>query len=165
MPSSERIGVLSAHLSGARSQPGVSGERKPKPSPYLQGNFAPVRTELTDELLVVTGILPNGLRGSFFRTGSNPLYDPLTPYHWCVGLSQRGSALCCVMSRHARFDGDGMTHAVRFHGAGKVTYSNKWVRFASSFLSRVTQLCIRDPSRQRFVPLRGGDNLQAALAR
>jgi hypothetical protein len=89
MPSSERIGVLSAHLSGARSQPGVSGERKPKPSPYLQGNFSPVRSELTDELLVVTGILPNGLRGSFFRTGSNPLYDPLTPYHWCVGLSQR----------------------------------------------------------------------------
>ncbi len=72
MPPSERIGVLSAHLSGARSQPGVSGERKLKPSPYLQGNFAPVRTELTDELLVVTGILPNGAgRGTAVRADND----------------------------------------------------------------------------------------------
>ncbi len=126
MPSRERIGVISAHLTGAHSQ--SAGERKPKPSRYLDGNFAPVRTELTDEPLVVTGILPDGLRGSFFRTGSNPLYDPSTPYHWYALRTLRTvrGVICAPMT--GRFDGDGMTHAVRFDGSGRVTYSNKWVR-------------------------------------
>jgi hypothetical protein len=145
MPSRERIGVISAHLTGARSQ--SAGERKPKPSRYLDGNFAPVRTELTDEPLVVTGILPDGLRGSFFRTGSNPLYDPSTPYHWynhalrSVPYRAVWGVICAPMT--GRFDGDGMTHAVRFDGSGRVTYSNKWVRSRPSFRSRCRYVRMR----------------------
>ena len=78
-------------------------------SPYLQGNYAPVDKEIVATNLLVQGILPAGLVGRYYRTGSNPSKSfEGRPYHW--------------------FDGDGMTHAVTFETDGTVTYRNAWVR-------------------------------------
>ena len=59
-------------------------------SPYLSGNFAPVRSEDDFELKVV-GHIPNALAGAYYRNGPNPQFDPQGP--------------------HFVFDGDGMIHA------------------------------------------------------
>ncbi|PTL78876.1 carotenoid oxygenase family protein [Vitiosangium sp. GDMCC 1.1324] len=76
-------------------------------NPYLTRNFAPVRSE-DDFELQVTGEIPEGLRGTLYRIGPNPQFDPIDPnYHW--------------------FTGDGMVHAFRFEN-GKVTYRNRYVR-------------------------------------
>ena len=44
-------------------------------SPFLEGNFAPVREEVTAEDLTVIGELPKELNGMYVRTGSNPQFD------------------------------------------------------------------------------------------
>ncbi|MES2035906.1 MAG: carotenoid oxygenase family protein [Pseudomonadota bacterium] len=76
-------------------------------SPYLSGNFAPVRTEDDFELEVV-GEIPTALRGALYRNGPNPQFEPRDPnYHW--------------------FTGDGMIHGF-FVADGKVSYRNRWVR-------------------------------------
>lgn len=76
-------------------------------SPYLQGNFAPVRTE-DDFVLEVKGEIPRELHGALFRNGPNPQYEPRDPnYHW--------------------FSGDGMFHGFWVED-GKVRYANRWVR-------------------------------------
>ena len=75
-------------------------------NPYLAGNFAPVRSE-DDYDLEVTGEIPAGLRGAFYRNGPNPHFDPRDEYHW--------------------FSGDGMIHGF-FVEDGKVRYRNRWVR-------------------------------------
>ncbi|MDO8379260.1 carotenoid oxygenase family protein [Phenylobacterium sp.] len=76
-------------------------------NPYLSGNFAPVRSE-DDFDLAVTGEIPAGLRGTLYRTGPNPQFEPRDPnYHW--------------------FTGDGMLHAFRVED-GKVSYRNRYVR-------------------------------------
>jgi hypothetical protein len=64
-------------------------------NPYLDGNFAPVREEITAETLPVIGELPPDLSGMFLRNGPNPQWSPIGQYHW--------------------FDGDGMIHGVRIH--------------------------------------------------
>jgi carotenoid cleavage dioxygenase len=76
-------------------------------NPYLTGNFAPIRSEDTLADLPVTGEIPKGLRGSYYRNGPNPQFEPRDPnHHW--------------------FAGDGMVHA--FHLAdGKVGYVNRYV--------------------------------------
>ena len=80
---------------------------KTRGNPYLNGNFAPLRSE-DDFDLEVVGEIPAGLEGTLYRTGPNPQFDPLDPhYHW--------------------FTGDGMVHAFRIDG-GKVTYRNRYVR-------------------------------------
>lgn len=77
-------------------------------SPYLDGNYAPVQTEIVAEDLRVTwGRLPEDLAGMFVRTGSNPHYEPPGKYHW--------------------FDGDGMLHAISLRD-GRATYRNRYVR-------------------------------------
>ncbi|WP_332766486.1 carotenoid oxygenase family protein [Phenylobacterium sp.] len=75
-------------------------------NPYLSGNFAPVRSE-DDFDLEVVGEIPAGLKGTLYRTGPNPQFDPRGDYHW--------------------FSGDGMIHAFHVED-GKVTYRNRYVR-------------------------------------
>jgi len=75
-------------------------------NPYLSGNFAPVRSE-DDFDLEVVGEIPAGLKGTLYRTGPNPQFDPRGDYHW--------------------FSGDGMIHAFHVEN-GKVSYRNRYVR-------------------------------------
>lgn len=77
------------------------------PSPYLEGNFAPVRQEITNDDLKVIGELPADLSGIFVRNGPNPQFTPIGQYHW--------------------FDGDGMLHGVRIQD-GKASYLNRYVQ-------------------------------------
>ncbi len=75
-------------------------------SPYLEGVFAPIDSEIDAECAVI-GELPEDLAGVFVRNGSNPKYAPRGRYHW--------------------FDGDGMLHALHLEN-GRATYRNRWVR-------------------------------------
>jgi carotenoid cleavage dioxygenase len=78
-------------------------------NPYLVGNFAPVRDEVTARDLPVTGTIPPPLRGRYLRNGPDPIVDPdPAAYHW--------------------FTGDGMLHAVELAGGKAVSYRNRWVR-------------------------------------
>src|SRR5436189_3695379 len=75
---------------------------------YLEGNFAPVREELTAFDLPVTGQLPAELDGRYLRNGPNPVgpVDPAT-HHWFVGT--------------------GMVHGVRLRGGAAEWYRNRYV--------------------------------------
>lgn len=76
-------------------------------NPFLSGNFAPVRSE-DDFALEVWGALPPSLKGTLYRNGPNPQFDPRDAnYHWFVG--------------------DGMLHAFTV-ADGQVRYRNRWVR-------------------------------------
>lgn len=75
-------------------------------NPYLSGNFAPICSE-DDFDLVVKGEIPKELKGTLYRTGPNPQFEPRGEYHW--------------------FTGDGMIHAFHVED-GKVTYRNRYVR-------------------------------------
>jgi carotenoid cleavage dioxygenase-like enzyme len=80
-------------------------------NPYLQGNYAPVLEERTDDHeLPVTGVIPPDLDGRLLRNGPNPAVVPpdQSDYHW--------------------FGGDGMIHAVSLSGGRAVGYRNRWVR-------------------------------------
>jgi len=85
----------------------------PTRSPYLQGSYAPIPSEVDGECELVAGEVPKDLDGLLVRNGPNPKHEPRGRYHW--------------------FDGDGMLHALRIQG-GRVTYRNRWVR--TSGLSR-----------------------------
>ena len=74
-------------------------------SPYLEGPFAPIDTEITADCEVI-GELPDDLAGVFVRNGANPKYEPPGRYHW--------------------FDGDGMLHAMQFEN-GHAVYRNRYV--------------------------------------
>jgi carotenoid cleavage dioxygenase len=76
-------------------------------SPFLEGNFAPWRSEDNIENIEIIGTIPNDLNGTLLRNGSNPQFDPLGQYHW--------------------FEGDGMLHAIQIKD-GKASYSNRWIR-------------------------------------
>lgn len=80
-------------------------------NPYLNGNFAPVREEITATDLDVTGSLPDYLDGRYLRIGPNPIgeVDPAR-YHW--------------------FMGSGMAHGLRLRGGKADWYRNRWVRSA-----------------------------------
>ncbi len=75
---------------------------------YLEGNYAPVRDEVTAFDLSVVGTLPVELEGRYLRNGPNPLGapDPAT-HHW--------------------FMGDGMVHGVRLRGGRAEWYRNRYV--------------------------------------
>jgi carotenoid cleavage dioxygenase len=75
--------------------------------PYLEGNYAPVHTEIEARDLPGVGAIPRDLAGVFVRSGSNPRFPPKGRYHW--------------------FDGDGMLHAVHLED-GRASYRNRWVR-------------------------------------
>jgi carotenoid cleavage dioxygenase len=77
-------------------------------NPYLAGNFAPIGSEDDFHDLPVTGEIPKGLRGAFYRNGPNPQFPPRdSSYHW--------------------FAGDGMLHGF-FVADGKVAYRNRYLR-------------------------------------
>jgi carotenoid cleavage dioxygenase len=76
-------------------------------NPYLTGNFAPVRSEDDFAELKIRGEIPKHLRGSYYRNGPNPQFEPRDPnHHW--------------------FAGDGMIHAFHVED-GKVSYRNRYV--------------------------------------
>lgn len=57
-----------------------------EPNPYLSGNYAPVRAELTHDDLPVVGEVPRELNGRLLRIGPNPVTDPdPAHYHWFTG--------------------------------------------------------------------------------
>ena len=78
-------------------------------SPYLSGNFAPVREEVTTcGSAGSRACCRRELSGTYFRNGPNPQFDPRDAnYHW--------------------FAGDGMIHAFSV-ADGKVSYQNRYVR-------------------------------------
>jgi carotenoid cleavage dioxygenase len=83
---------------------------KPFPQdPLLQENFAPVMGEIdAPDLVVVEGEMPDGLAGTLYRNGPNPMFPPLgDKHHW--------------------FLGEGMIHAINVE-KGRVSYRNRWVR-------------------------------------
>ncbi|KXP05006.1 carotenoid oxygenase family protein [Tsukamurella pseudospumae] len=77
-------------------------------NPYLAGEYAPVRSELTEHDLEISGALPDWLDGRYLRNGPNPIadVDPDT-YNW--------------------FTGDGMVHGIRLAGGKALWYRNRWV--------------------------------------
>lgn len=74
---------------------------------FLEGNYAPWRSEDNFASLEIIGKIPADLNGVLLRNGPNPQFDPLGQYHW--------------------FEGDGMLHAIRLIN-GKASYDNRWVR-------------------------------------
>ena len=80
-------------------------------NPYLNGNYAPVREEITALDLEITGTVPQYLDGRYLRIGPNPIADPdPARYHWFVG--------------------DGMAHGLRLCDGDAQWYRNRWVRSA-----------------------------------
>ncbi len=80
-------------------------------NPYLDGNFAPVSVERTDDHpLAVSGVVPPDLDGRLLRNGPNPARIPggAEGYHWLTG--------------------DGMVHAISLRDGGATGYRNRWVR-------------------------------------
>jgi carotenoid cleavage dioxygenase len=76
---------------------------------YLEGNYGPVREELTVTDLQVTGTIPDHLDGRYLRNGANPVVDPdPAGYHW--------------------FLGSGMVHGLRLRDGRAEWYRNRWVR-------------------------------------
>jgi carotenoid cleavage dioxygenase len=81
-------------------------------NPYLEGNFGPVRDELTVLEVPVTGSIPEHLDGRYLRNGPNPPGDPdPATYHW--------------------FLGDGMVHGLRIRDGRVEWYRNRFVRSAN----------------------------------
>jgi len=76
---------------------------------YLEGNFAPVRDEMTAFDLPVEGAVPPALEGRYLRNGPNPTTGD--PGHW--------------------FFGEGMLHGVELSGGRATWYRNRYVRTES----------------------------------
>jgi carotenoid cleavage dioxygenase len=80
-------------------------------NPYLNGNYAPVREEITAIDLDVAGAIPEYLDGRYLRIGPNPMGDPNPArYHWFLGT--------------------GMAHGLRLRDGKAHWYRNRWVRSA-----------------------------------
>lgn len=106
------------------------------PSPFLQGNWAPVPDEICVTDLPVSGHLPPALNGTYVRNGANPAFEPLGGYH--------------------PFLGDGMVHAVVLDGGRARLYRNRWVRtdalaaelaVGRPLYSGATTLAVGDPEQ------------------
>lgn len=76
------------------------------PNPYLSGNFAPVKDELSVTHLSIIGKLPEELNGIYMRNGPNPAFPPIS-YTYPL-------------------DGDGMLHAL-YLSNGNACYRNRFV--------------------------------------
>ncbi len=77
--------------------------------PQMNGYYAPFLAELDAPDLVVDGVLPDGLAGTFYRNGPNPAYPV-----------REGD-------RYHIFDGDGMIYAITL-GGGRASMKNRWVQ-------------------------------------
>ncbi len=73
---------------------------------HLQGNFAPVKDELTTTDLEVVGSIPPELSGLYVRNGANPASGESE--HW--------------------FMGNGMVHGVKLENGGASWYRNRYVQ-------------------------------------
>lgn len=82
-------------------------KQKTAQSPFLQGNYAPVRDELDIDDLKIIGEIPKELSGAYMRNGPNPAFAPISYTY--------------------PFDGDGMIHAVYLKD-GKARYRNRFVQ-------------------------------------
>src|SRR5262245_21439376 len=91
-------------------------------APYISGNFAPLRSEVTAFDLQVTGRVPEELNGRFLRIGPNPLGEP--DMRWVV--------------RHHWFAGTGMVHGLHLRGGKAEWFRSRFVldRDAAKTLSR-----------------------------
>ena len=91
-------------------------------APYIAGNFAPLKTEVTAFDLEVIGRVPEELSGRFLRIGPNPVDEPdlvhLVRYHW--------------------FAGTGMAHGLRLRGGKAEWFRSRFVidRDCAKALSR-----------------------------
>jgi len=77
---------------------------------FLEGNFAPIKEELTltsPKDFIIKGKIPRDLHGSLYRNGPNPAQSVPDNHHW--------------------FRGDGMVHLFHFN-RGTVSYRNAWAR-------------------------------------
>lgn len=94
--------------------------------PFLHGEFAPVREEITATDLDITGTLPPELDGRYLRNGPNPVgpVDQAT-HHW--------------------FLGNGMVHGVRLRDGRAEWYRNRYVRTAD-----VTDVIGGDPAPSQW---------------
>jgi len=82
-------------------------------NPYLEGNYGPVREELTVTELEVSGRIPEHLDGRYLRNGPNPVAEPdPATYHW--------------------FTGTGMVHGIRLRDGRAEWYRNRYVRSAGA---------------------------------
>src|SRR5215470_7311800 len=61
--------------------------------PYVAGNFAPLKSEVTSFDLEVIGHVPEELTGRFLRIGPNPIDEldqvHLARHHWFAGTGMR----------------------------------------------------------------------------
>ena len=73
---------------------------------HLQGNFAPVKDEVTAHDLPVEGALPPELTGLYVRQSANPVTG--VSEHW--------------------FLGEGMVHGVRLEAGRAAWYRNRYVK-------------------------------------
>ena len=88
-----------------RSDP-MSAEPTAETPFHLQGNFAPVREEVTGTDLPIEGALPPELTGLYVRQSANPVTG--TSEHW--------------------FMGEGMVHGVRLEAGRAAWYRNRYVK-------------------------------------
>ena len=51
---------------------------------YLTGNYAPIGNEDHFQDVPVSGIIPEGLHGTYYRVGPNPQFAPLKFYAHCA---------------------------------------------------------------------------------
>ncbi|HTK80167.1 MAG TPA: carotenoid oxygenase family protein [Rhizomicrobium sp.] len=107
-PSVPQSGRGEEGAGGTKIAKTTSAENRDSRSPYLSGNYAPVRSEDDFADLPITGEIPRELDGALYRNGPNPQFEPRDPnHHW--------------------FDGDGMIHGFTVAN-GKVSYRNRYVR-------------------------------------
>src|SRR5215510_11325912 len=91
-------------------------------APYVAGNFAPLRSEVTAFDLEVIGHIPDELNGRFLRIGPNPIDEldlvRLVRHHW--------------------FAGSGMAQGLRLRGGKAEWFRSRFVldREAARVLSR-----------------------------
>ncbi len=78
---------------------------------YFEGNYRPLREEVTVTELAVTGTIPGHLDGRYVRNGPNPVLDP-------------------DQATYDFFLGAGMVHGVRIRDGRAEWYRNRWVRSA-----------------------------------
>ncbi len=84
---------------------------------YLRGYYKPFGAEMEAADLIVEGVLPAELNGTFYRNGPDPQFPPHPE------------------DRYHVFDGDGMIYAIRLQG-GRASMRNRYVRTRKFELER-----------------------------